>query len=209
MQSQIKSMARMREKRSAFTLVEMLVVMAIIAILAALVLLAGNGVMQKGMRSRASAEIQAMSTALESYKTDNGIYPPYGAAGFVTNSYSGTAPEATGSSAYYLVSSETLYAALSGQTNFLDTHVSANKSYMSFKANQLGNTSATAGTPGDGTTTYVKDPFGLSYGYSTGYVSGTQTNYPYNGNGFFDLWSTGGMKGTTASNTNSWISNWQ
>src|SRR5580658_3702333 len=71
----------------SFTLIELLTVMAIIAILAALILAAGNGVMQKGMRSRASSEIQAMSTAAESYKADNGIYPQSDGV-LLTNNYS-------------------------------------------------------------------------------------------------------------------------
>jgi len=54
---------RLKAKLASFTLIELLTVMAIIAILAALVLMAGMGVMNKAARSRASAEIQAMSTA--------------------------------------------------------------------------------------------------------------------------------------------------
>jgi len=42
-------------------------------------------------------------------------------------------------------------------------------------------------------------------------MSRTNTSYPYNGTGFFDLWSTAGkgLVGSTAANTNAWISNWQ
>src|SRR3954447_16527999 len=59
----------------AFTLVEMLVVMAVIIVLAGLILGTSSYVQKKGARSRAEAEIAAMSAALESYKADNGIYP--------------------------------------------------------------------------------------------------------------------------------------
>lgn len=69
------SMVPRENRLAAFTLVELLTVIAIIAILAGLLLAAGSGIMKKAARSRASAEIQAMSTALEAYKTDNGIYP--------------------------------------------------------------------------------------------------------------------------------------
>jgi prepilin-type N-terminal cleavage/methylation domain-containing protein len=196
-----------RSRSASFTLIELLTVMAIIAILASLILYAGSAVITKGMRSRASSEIQAMSTALEGYKTDNGIYPPSSSSSFVTN-YTTVDVATVGAAGYYILSSETIYQALSGQTNFLDAPV-GNKAYMSFRANQLGNVSAPIGTTTAGATTYVQDPFKYSYGYSTGYVSGATTNYPYNGNGFFDIWSTGGTKGATAANTNSWISNWQ
>jgi len=59
----------------AFTLVELLVVMAIIVILASLVLSAAGFVQKKGARDRATAEIAALGAALESYKADNGDYP--------------------------------------------------------------------------------------------------------------------------------------
>src|SRR5882672_10588162 len=60
---------------AAFTILELLVVMTIIIVLAGLILATSGYVQKKGARSRAEAEIAAMSTALESYKADNGIYP--------------------------------------------------------------------------------------------------------------------------------------
>jgi len=60
----------------AFTLIELLVVITIIAMLAGLILKTAGGVTLKGARSRAEAEIKALETALESYKADNGDYPP-------------------------------------------------------------------------------------------------------------------------------------
>src|SRR2546421_6432837 len=61
--------------KRAFTILELLVVIAIIIILAGLILSTVGYVQKKGARSRAEAEIAAMSAALESYKADNGIYP--------------------------------------------------------------------------------------------------------------------------------------
>lgn len=58
-----------------FTLVELLVVITIIAILAALVLSTAGGIQDKAARSRAQSEIAALGAALESYKADNGDYP--------------------------------------------------------------------------------------------------------------------------------------
>jgi type II secretion system protein G len=62
--------------RDAFTLVELLIVISIIAILAGLVASAAGFVQKKGARSRAQAEISAMQAALENFKADNGDYPP-------------------------------------------------------------------------------------------------------------------------------------
>lgn len=179
---------------SSFTLVEMLTVIAIIAILAGLVLSAASGVMKTTARSRARSEMAAMSAALESYHEDNGIYPP--AANFPDNNYP---QDAAPTGPIYQLSSQTLYQALTGQNNYLTAAPAGTKIYMSFKASQLGNTTA-------GANTYIKDPFGNSYGYFTG--SGTAANQlPNNGTNQYDLWSTGGDVAQPGV-TNSWISNW-
>jgi len=64
-----------RHLPKGFTLVELLIVITVIAILAALVLNTAGYVQEKGARSRAESEIAAISAALESYKADNGDYP--------------------------------------------------------------------------------------------------------------------------------------
>jgi len=60
-----------------FTLIELLVVITVIAILAGLVLQTAGYVQKKAARSRAEAEIAALSAALESYKADMGNYPAW------------------------------------------------------------------------------------------------------------------------------------
>jgi len=64
-----------RVNTGAFTLVELLIVISIIAVLAALVLGAAGGVQKKASRSKTEAEIAALQTALEGFKADNGDYP--------------------------------------------------------------------------------------------------------------------------------------
>lgn len=63
-------------RRKAFTLVEMLVVIAIIGILAALLLTALPAVQQKGVRNRVTTELKAVETAINSYKNKKGFLPP-------------------------------------------------------------------------------------------------------------------------------------
>ncbi len=60
---------------SGFTLIEMLVVLVIIMVLAGIIVGAAKYARTKAARSRAQAEIAAIETALESYKSDYGAYP--------------------------------------------------------------------------------------------------------------------------------------
>jgi prepilin-type N-terminal cleavage/methylation domain-containing protein len=73
-QPQMKSHPRNRS--SAFTLVEMLMVIAIIAILASLVTTLGAVAIRKAKISRVQAELQQVKTAIETYKAKLGYYPP-------------------------------------------------------------------------------------------------------------------------------------
>ncbi|QYM80113.1 type II secretion system GspH family protein [Horticoccus luteus] len=61
--------------RRAFTLVELLTVIAIIAVLAGITIGAARGVKERAARSRAKGELAAVSVALESYKRQYGDYP--------------------------------------------------------------------------------------------------------------------------------------
>jgi prepilin-type N-terminal cleavage/methylation domain-containing protein len=198
-----------RNRFDSFTLVELLIVMAVIAILTSIVLFAASGALAKAKRSRAAAEIQAISAALESYKTDNGAYPSTNAAtGFamstsslLTNSAAAPYFSTTldGTSSQYYNTSQLLFINLTGMTNFSDTAAAGPKSYLALKAVQVGDpTGALTGA------SYIKDPWGYSYAYSIG----TAASSPYSGSGFFDLWSTGGTL-SSSPNTNAWISNWQ
>ena len=73
---------------TAFTLIEVMVVLVIISILAGIIVGAAKYAMTKAGRSRAQAEIAAMETALECYKADWGYYPVSGTNRvFNTNSY--------------------------------------------------------------------------------------------------------------------------
>ena len=166
----------------AFTVVEILVVMTIILVLAGLVLATSSYVHNKGARSRAEAEIAAMSAALENYKADNGVYP---------NDISVDARLNLDPSAY-AAACLTLYKSLSGDGDLNRQTDSGAKSYMAFKDNQL--------SPATGNVAYIKDPFGNCYGYSTVFQSNTAKGY----NPTFDLWSTAGS--TTSSS--GWIKNW-
>ncbi len=59
----------------AFTLIELLTVIAIIGILAGIVIGVGRRASESGKEARAKVELAAISTALESYKRQYGDYP--------------------------------------------------------------------------------------------------------------------------------------
>jgi len=208
-------------RSAAFTLVEMITVIAIIVILTGLILSINGLVQRKAASSRAQGEIQEMSAACEAYKSDNGGYPQDTSSNNVTNSLipqTSTSP-ATGS---YAAASLFLYEALTGDTQATGQPAASQKNYAPdlLKPSRLG-TNASIGVGQAQYVQYIMDPFGNSYGYSTaglaneqqfrqtlaspnGSTSATrQLNQGFNPT--FDLWSTGGA---TGSNTSTWIKNW-
>lgn len=63
------------EQRAAFTLLELLVVIALVAMLTALVLGGGQFANERARTARARTELAALSVALEAYRQNYGDYP--------------------------------------------------------------------------------------------------------------------------------------
>lgn len=64
--------------RSGFTIVELLIVIVVIGILAAITIVAYNGIQQRATASAASIALTQANKKLELYKVDNGTYPASG-----------------------------------------------------------------------------------------------------------------------------------
>src|SRR5436305_1151311 len=60
----------------AFTLIELLAVITIIGILAALITVAAVGALKNAQRTRIKAEINQMANAFDEYKNKTTAYPP-------------------------------------------------------------------------------------------------------------------------------------
>lgn len=177
---------------------ELLIVITIIIVLAGLVLSTMGYVQKKGARSRAETEIAAISAALESYKADNGAYPTS------TNTDALKAnTDGDPRTAKYIVAGKDFYIQISGDSDGNPTtpDTGTGKNYMgaALKPNML-----TPKTPGPNT--YITDPFGNCYGYSTVKAAAPTASDGYNPT--FDLWSTAGTTGGSASERNQWLKNW-
>lgn len=173
-----------------FTIVELLIVVAVILVLAGLILATSGYVQNKGARSRAEAEMAAISTALENYKTDNGVYP--------SNDDTRALNPTNAIPSSYRLASSYLYSQLAGDddANPLTAAAPNAKNYF---GNALRASMLAPKPPGPNT--YLKDPFGNSYGYSTAKADdpvGSIGNNPT-----FDLWSTG-----NSADPSQWIRNW-
>jgi type II secretory pathway pseudopilin PulG len=212
-----------RRYNAAFTLIELIVVTAVIIILTGLVLSTVGYVQKKGARARAETEIAAMSAACESYKADNGIYPRDPTANTATDTLNARTmlDPVTTDAALYRAASLVLYRALSGDRNLDRTVTDADKnfnidgsslspplaqrpqSYFAFKPNML------SPSGGSGTIIAITDSFGNSYGYSTANQYDPNKGY----NPTFDLWSTAGVAASPTpsppgTQQDLWIKNW-
>ena len=68
-------MLNRKNRRSAFTLIELLLVMVILVILASIVVPKMTGYSERARKSRATAEIGSFKTALQAFEVDCGRFP--------------------------------------------------------------------------------------------------------------------------------------
>ncbi len=206
---------------SAFTLLEMLTVLAIIVVLAGIVLgIAGH--VQKGSAiARAKGEIAMLESACESYKADKGSYPRdvpvTGTSVTDTISPKQNFIPTTDAGGAYAKSSLFLYKELSGDKTKGGTEGTqpdgvtddGEQRYLKELDPRILGAKKDASTKAITQVNYLQDPFGFPYAYSTAAAAAEsdfqkkiklgQTATRPTGNlllgfntGKFDLWSTGG-----------------
>ncbi len=210
-------------KRAGFTLIEMITVMAVIVILTSLVLSINSYVQRKSAMSRAQGEIQAMSTFITNYETDNGGVP----RGDETDKLDPITSGAPVGSKDYEKANQTLYIALSGDTQLNFRPVEKSYAQDFFRPERIHFEDPKAK---ERKVKYIQDPFGNCYGYSTlgalveekflDALKKTPTKadrktFASKGGGVgfnstFDLWSTGGLNSNTPSELDrkKWVKNW-
>ena len=209
--------------KSAFTLIEMLTVMAVIGILAGLIVGVQAFAQKKAALSRAEGEIRTLATACEGYKADNGGYPRDLKGDASQTDTLNPRVDGDPTSGKYQKASLELYKALTDDDNA--DGKGSGKVYFEFTPSQLQKNSA-------GEIKFIKDPFGNSYGYSTAgakveedyrqsLLKDPSTKRPSGAetkgfNPTFDLWSTGGVITKSGSGTGDalnatrkrWAKNW-
>ena len=211
---------KLRNPSSAFTLIEMLTVMAVIAILASLIVSVNAFAHKKAALVRAEGEIRTMIAACEGYKADFGDYPAGG-----TDSSGGESAtvavcpvlDGNPTDKKYQKACKVLYKALSGDAKA--NGKAEEKTYCEFRPDQLHKNSG-------GEIEYIQDPFGNSYGYSTNGAASEELfrerlqRSPQairtKSGGFnptFDLWSTGGVISAKSGaelneDRKRWVKNW-
>jgi prepilin-type N-terminal cleavage/methylation domain-containing protein len=165
--------------RAAFTLIEMITVMAVIVILVSMVLSVSSLVNKKGALQRTKGEIASIQLAVKNYETDNagppreeGVTEPLFEEGKPDDK--GLDPRKHGAPnnpeqlKRYRESVLVLYKALTGDTN-LDFKTSADETGKSYAADFFKAERIKFDDPKSSSrkVEYVIDPFGSCYGYST------------------------------------------
>jgi general secretion pathway protein G len=161
-----------RHGKAAFSLIELMAVVAIIVILAALVTSGLGYVQDKQASSQAKVQMALLSKAIQDYKLDRGVYPP-----------SADTPDGK-------VQSKELFKALfwdsdadgTGGTTDADQKV-----YLAELDPASSKQGWTSGTASDSTP--ILDPWGNEYRYRSAF--GATTANINTENPDFDLWSAG------------------
>jgi prepilin-type N-terminal cleavage/methylation domain-containing protein len=81
----MKNFQNSSQPRTAFTLIELLIVIAILSILAAMIFPVVGAVNRNKQLKTAQTQLQALALAIDSYKTKLGFYPPDNTNNVVTN----------------------------------------------------------------------------------------------------------------------------
>jgi prepilin-type N-terminal cleavage/methylation domain-containing protein len=214
--------------RRAFTLIEMITVIAIIAIISGMIISLAGLMTTKQNRAKAQGDITAMVSACEAYKTDNGGYPQDVPAGSASNSVTNDLDprqDMNPSDAKYQKASVFLYKQLSGDEN-ANGKIDASETGRKYASEFFKTSRFDVGFRNSGKITYLADPWGYSYGYSTAGLKAEQdyrveletdanASRAANPPGFnptFDMWSTAGStgpkSGTKDEERGKWIKNW-
>ena len=205
----------------AFTLIEMVTVIAVMIVLAGLVISVAGFVQRKGAVEKATSQIKNLTLHLEAFKVDHGV-PPQNIDTDTLDPRLHFSPVGGASGGLYSKAGRFLYSSLSGDFEPADAPdgkpEDQSKVYYAFPPNELSVVRDPAGNIR--AVNHIQDPFGNGYGYSTAGLKAEQEyrdrlrqnpseERPSTLMGFnptYDLWSTGGA--TSGTQTGKWVRNW-
>lgn len=196
-----------RASRSAFTLIELLTVLAVIGVLASLVVSIGPGAHAKAARLRAQGEIRMLGMAAEAYQSDFGVYPRNADSDRLDPRLEGFP-----NTPAYRKANLFLYQTLTGNPS------TGQRSYCLPAPGMLKKDAS-------GVVLGMQDPFGNFYGYSTAGAANEEafaarlqddaSSVRSAQRGFgprFDLWSTAGILTSDAAHVGEaqqrWVKSW-
>ena len=142
----------------AFTLIELLAVIAIIGILSAITFGIIKGVNDRAAVSQAKSELSVLAQALEGYKRQYGDYPQIGSAANVANAASASTTDAPG----------ILFNALTGKRGPVAATAIDGKSFVDVSKFNLQDSTTAAAQPQTGAVQAANafvDPWGRRYLY--------------------------------------------
>ncbi len=96
----MRIMPMLKPKRAGFTIVELLIVIVVIAILAAISVVAYTGIQERARESKITSELQDISKLLAVYNIDNSSYPS-STSEVRDSDIKSAVPNTTGSNALY------------------------------------------------------------------------------------------------------------
>jgi type II secretion system protein G len=129
----------MKRNRKGFTLIELMVVIAIIIILAAIAIPNYINMTKRAQASKATSDAAVVATALEVYRTDNNTYPTTALTSFATGTTSNELVISTGTTG-------SAYAGTEYLTSATVIQIIANETSVSY----------TGGTPDKGWTLIIQ-----------------------------------------------------
>lgn len=84
------------QKQTGFTIVELLIVVVVIAILAAITIVSYNGIQERTANTKIMNDLKSMQKLIESYKSVHGSYPATSGWSYSSNSPNGFIPLVAG-----------------------------------------------------------------------------------------------------------------